>query len=60
MSPTITSYTPKRDLTARPSIGGTAGTLQRGWRRAVARLISLDGALSSETRYTLGFGRWSR
>jgi hypothetical protein len=51
MSPTITSYTTKRDLTARPSIGGTAGTLQRGW---------LDGALSSETRYTLGFGRWSR
>jgi len=24
------------------------------------RLISLDGALSSEARYTLGFGRWSR
>jgi hypothetical protein len=60
MSPTITSYTTKRDLTARPSIGGTAGTLQRGWRRAVAPADFIDGAVSSETRYTLRFGRWSR
>jgi hypothetical protein len=55
MSPTIASYTAKLDCKA-----SIAGTLQRGWHRAVAGLISLDGALGSERVTRCASEPWSR